>query len=397
MLRIHRGRPTILLIALPALAWSLGGCTALSLAQRGAPEEAMKSFAIEMAAVNLDASSHADSHEHPATTQHPSTADSAMFAHDHGAPDHDIDEHIAFLEMQAALETNSAMAEVHYGVEPQPLRVGFPEDGWVHGFDFEAVDAAGRVLPADVVHHFQVLVPDRRELFHPIMLRIAGAGGETQPSSLPPEVGYRVNAGDSLVFTGMLHNPTNGPLGDVRLRVRLHYSPEARTWRAPADVVPFFAHVTGMLEDTSYDLPPGRSERAIDVRPAVSGQVLAMGGHLHRYGVSLRIEEADSGDVLWETVARRAADGTVLEVPNRILLWRGSFALVAGRPYRVVAVYENPTGRTLPLAGMGTVGGIVRPLGDWPEVDRSDPAYQWDEERMLGSGGADQGLSEGRP
>jgi hypothetical protein len=357
----------------------------------------MKSFVIEMEAVKLDAFGHADRHEHPATTHPASTADSALLAHDHGAADHDTDEHFAFLEMQAASEIDPAMAEVHHGVEPLPLRVVFPEDGWVHGFDFEAVDAQGRVLPADVVHHFQVLVPERRELFHPIMLRVAGAGGETRPTVVPPEVGYPVNAGDSLVFTGMLHNPTNGPLGEVRLRISLHYSPEARTWRAPADVVPFFTHVTGMLEDTSYDLPPGRSERAIEVNPAVSGQVLAMGGHLHRYGVSLRMEEAESGEVLWETVARRSADGTVLEVPNSVLVWRGSFDLVAGRPYRVVAVYENPTGRNLPLAAMGTVGGIIRPVGGWPEVDRSDPVYRWDEERMLHKGGADHGHSKGHP
>jgi hypothetical protein len=357
----------------------------------------MKSFAIEMAAVNLDAFGHADTHEHPVAPQALTAADSALLAHDHGAPDHQFEEHIAFLEMQAAMETDPAMTVVHHGVEAPPLRVVFPEDGWVHGFYFEAVDAEGQVLPADVVHHFQVLVPDRRELFHPIMLRVAGAGGETRPTSVPPEVGYRVNAGDSLVFTGMLHNPTNGSLGDVRLRIRLHYSPEATSWRAPADAVPFFTHVTGMLEDTSYDLPPGRSERSIEVSPAVSGQVLAMGGHLHRYGVSLRIEDAKTGDILWETFARRSADGTVLEVPNKVLVLSGSFDLVAGLRYRVVAVYENPTGRTLPLAAMGTVGGVIRPVGSWPEVDRSDPAYRWDEQRMLHSGGADRVSTNERP
>jgi hypothetical protein len=109
------------------------------------------------------------------------------------------------------------------------------------------------------------------------------------------------------------------------------------------------------------------------------------------------MEEAESGEVLWETVARRSADGTVLEVPNSVLVWRGSFDLVAGRPYRVVAVYENPTGRNLPLAAMGTVGGIIRPVGGWPEVDRSDPVYRWDEERMLHKGGADHGHSKGHP
>jgi hypothetical protein len=87
----------------------------------------------------------------------------------------------------------------------------------------------------------------------------------------------------------------------------------------------------------------------------------------------------------------------VLEVPNKVLVLSGSFDLVAGLRYRVVAVYENPTGRTLPLAAMGTVGGVIRPVGSWPEVDRSDPAYRWDEQRMLHSGGADRVSTNERP
>ncbi len=108
-----------------------------------------------------------------------------------------------------------------------------------------------------------------------------------------------------------------------------------------------------------------------------------MGGHLHRYGVSLRIEDVASEGVLWETVARRASDGTVVEVPNETLVWRGSFDLEAGRTYRVVAVYDNPTGRALPAAAMATVGGVIRPRETWPQVDRDDPAYRWDLARML--------------
>jgi hypothetical protein len=234
-----------------------------------------------------------------------------------------------------------------------------------------------------VLHHLQVLVPNRRELFSPVMLRVVGAGGETKATDVPPEVGYRISAGDSLAFTAMLHNPTGRALGSVRLRVQLRYSPEATAWRAPADVVPFFTHVTGLMQEPAYDLPPGRSERSALVRPATSGTVIAMGGHLHRYGVSLRIEDAVTKRTLWETYAVRDADGTVLEVPDEVLVWNGSFELMADREYRVVAVYDNPTGRTLLDEGMGTLGGVIRPAGPWPAADRNDVAYLWDAARVL--------------
>jgi hypothetical protein len=364
------------LALLTVVAPGLGGCTALALANRGAPPEQMKTFDVELAPVNLDAfTAHPGGHDH-----------GAMIAHDHNAPDHDIDEHIAFLEQQMAQEGEPSMPPAHHGVLLPAHSTVFPESGWLHGFDFELVDSRGESLPADVLHHLQVLVPNRRELFSPMMLRVAGAGGETRAPGLPAEVGYRVAAGDSVIFTAMLHNPTSGPLGDVKLRIRLRYSPEGGSWQPPADVVPFFTHVTPPLEETVYDLPAGRSEHAIEVRPAVSGTVLAMGGHLHRYGVGLRVEDVETNEVLWESDARRLGDGTVIEIPNDILVWGGSFDLVAGHPYRVVAVYDNPTGQMIPDGAMGTVGGVMRPRGDWPSVERSDVTYRWDWERMLGSG-----------
>lgn len=391
-----RGTPLLrhlpILLVFPFFASLLGGCTAMSLANRGAPPEEMKVFQIETPPVDLDEFTHSPGeHDHAAMApdEEATAHDHAAMVHDHSAPDHDIEEHIAFLEAQLAASEGSSMAEepsmaeAHHGVIPTPFATVFPESGWVHGFDFDAVDSEGRVLPAEVVHHLQLLVPNRRELFHPIMLRLVAAGGETQPTSVPSEVGVRVEAGDSLVLTAMLHNPTGGPLGEVRLRVRIQYSPEARTWRAPANVVAFFTHVTPLLEDTSYDLPPGHSEKSIEVSPAVSGTVVGMGGHLHRYGVSLRIQDVTSGNVLWETEARRLSDGTVIEVPDEVLVWRGSFDLVAGRSYRVTAVYHNPTGQTIPDGAMGTIGGVFRPDGEWPTVDRNDPAYLWDVERML--------------
>jgi len=364
---------------LPVLIAGFGGCTAFELASRGAPPEEMRVFEVELSSVNLDASTEAAEGAGYSVT----TDDHALASHDHNAPDHDLQEHIAFMEMQGSGHADPAMAPVHRGVETQPYRTVFPESGWIHGFDYEVVDSSGGALPNEVLHHLQVLVPDRRELFAPLMLRVAGAGGETSATSLPQEVGYRVTAGDSVAFTAMLHNPTGRPLGDVRLRIRLRYSPEARTWRAPADVVPFFSHVTAPLEDTSYDLPPGRSEKSLYVRPAVSGTILAMGGHLHRYGVALRFEDAETGRVLWETRAQQAPDGTVLEVPQTVLVWRGSFDVVAGHPYRVTAVYDNPSGMVIPGGAMGTVGGVIRPEGDWPSVDRSSQEYRWDVERML--------------
>jgi hypothetical protein len=57
---------------------------------------------------------------------------------------------------------------------------------------------------------------------------------------------------------------------------------------ASTPVMPVYLDVVPHGGFHSYDLPPGRSERSWEGRPAVGGRILALGGHLHRYGVSLR-------------------------------------------------------------------------------------------------------------
>src|SRR5512146_1397299 len=93
--------------------------------------------------------------------------------------------------------------------QPPPLAVRVPADGWMHGFSVDIVDSSGAAVPQRVLHHLNVIVPEQRELFSQIMLRVAAAGSETAPVSLPPFIGYHMHAGDSLMVSAMLHNPTD--------------------------------------------------------------------------------------------------------------------------------------------------------------------------------------------
>lgn len=325
-------RLTYALSPILLLLWTLSGCTALSLRSRGAPDAELRTFDLDLEPVDLPSATHAH----------------------HG----------------------------HFGPQPAPLRSTFPVDGWMHGFEALLVDADGKEVPRDVLHHIKMMAPDQRELFSPLMLRLVGAGAETGRASTPRQIGYRFRRGDEILVTAMLHNPTDRSLRGVRVRLRVHYTPEG-PWKEPLSVMPFFTHVTAPGEDSSYDIPPGRSERAFEVHPAVEGRILALGGHLHRYGTEIRLEDVEDGRVLWRTVAETKPDGTIVRVPVDILVWSGGIDLYAGRAYRVVAVYDNPTGSTIPEGAMGTLGGVFVPAGSWPRVVRDDPLYRWDLEREL--------------
>ncbi|MEX1258596.1 MAG: hypothetical protein WEG36_13355 [Gemmatimonadota bacterium] len=264
--------------------------------------------------------------------------------------------------------------------------------GWVHGFDVTLRDGAGRELPRELLHHTQVMLPGQRELLHPIMLRLVGAGSETDTKSLPAQLGFHVMPGDSLLLVAMLHNPTGRDYGDVRVRLHLQFSTTG-PWRPPLDVFPFFTHVIAPPGEPAYDLPSGESERTLDIRFPVSGKILALGGHLHTYGHSLTLEDGETGESLWESVAAKDADGIVREIPHDIFIWSGGLGVEAERTYRFRVRYDNP-GASIPDGGMGTLGGVFLPDGAWPAVDPNHPVYQWDWAKNTTAPGAHEHVIE---
>jgi hypothetical protein len=270
--------------------------------------------------------------------------------------------------------------------QPDPLWTVWPEDAWLHGFTVEVVNGQGELLPAPILHHVKIMTPGNRELFSPIMLRLMGAGSETRAGDLPHSMGVPIQAGDSLLATAMVHNPFENAFSDVRVRVRLRYTPRVNAPSVMA-VFPFFMHVTPPGEHSGYDLPPGRSERSWEARPAIGGRVIALGGHTHRYGTELRLEDVQTGRVLWRSTIRLDADGNVVSIPRSVYRWRRGIPLDPSRLYRVTAVFHNPTPDTLRDAGMGTVGGALRPAAAWPAADRIDELYLRDRaSEEMGSG-----------
>lgn len=317
---------TALFVTTPCV---LSGCLAMTLATRGAPESGIQDLVLELAPIDLPAG-----------------------------------------------------GEGHHGPQPPPLQTRFTVSGWMHGFSVEVVDADGAPVPLEVLHHLKVMAPDRRELFSSQMLRLVGAGSETGEVSLPTEIGYRFERGDSVIVTAMLHNPTGVDYSGVRTRIHMSYSPSG-PWNEPLSVMPFFVHVTAPEEHSAYDLPPGDSQRSIDVRPAIGGRILALSGHLHRYGRSIRLEDVTTGKEVWSVDAVQEADGTISEISHDTFVWSRSMELDPTHTYRVVATYHNPTGQTIPEGGMGTLGGILIPDADWPTVDRHDTLYMLDRDREV--------------
>jgi hypothetical protein len=275
----------------------------------------------------------------------------------------------------------------HHGIrQPDPLAMKLPIDGWLRGLSYELVDEKGDRLPRQLLHHLNLIAPERRELFSQIMLRIGAAGPETPPFTLPAFLGYRVHSGDSLLVVAMLHNPTPKDYFGVRLRVRLDVI-RSTSWVHPLSIQPVYLDVMPPAGDHVFDLPPGRSVKSWEGRPAIPTRLLAAGGHLHQYGTALRFEDVSTGKLIWEAKPTLDGKGELVSMPIRYFLPFG-VELLPDHVYRLTAEYDNPTGTVLAEGGMGALGGIVLPasLSDWPGVARSDSVYRHDVWTTVGLG-----------
>jgi hypothetical protein len=272
----------------------------------------------------------------------------------------------------------------HAAHQPPALAMVVPVTGWIYGYSGEMVDSAGRAIPIRLLHHVNLIVPQRRELFSTIMQRMGAAGAETPPVELPsifgrPLLGYPVTSGDTLLLTAMVHNPTDQSYEGARVRVRMLYAP-ANTWPRPMSIYPFYLDVMPPAGVHAYDLPAGHSQKSWQGRPAVAGRILAVGGHLHKYGVALRFEDVTAGRLLWQTTPVTDSAGDVIGVPTKTFWWRLGIPVRPDHEYRLTAVYDNPTGHAIPDGAMGALGGVIVPnhMSAWPVVDRLSAEYQHD-------------------
>ena len=258
-----------------------------------------------------------------------------------------------------------------------PLQV--PVTGWLTGYEVVLTDRNGARLPHDLLHHLNLFAPAQPELFLPLMRRVVGAGTETGRVRMPPFLGYRMSAGDSLLLVVMLHNRHARDYGPANVQLRLSYVPvDARIPRMA--VVPFYLDV--MMEPTptrSFDVPPGQSVVVSwSGSPAVPGRILALGGHVHEHAVALRLEDVTVGEPIWETRPRLDSAGNLLAVSVRQFVTRLGVPVRPDHTYRISVVYQNDTDEI--TSGMGVIGGIFAPAkgSSWPGINRADSVYARD-------------------
>ena len=261
--------------------------------------------------------------------------------------------------------------------------VPWPVQGGLAGFRLAVYDSEGRELPRSLLHHVISVNFDRRQLVYPVAERLFGVGTETPDVKLPNFLEVPIEEGDSIGIYAMWNNTTGHEMDDVFLQVVIPYRSDGRVRQK---ALPIYMDTNNNIgAKTSFDLPPGHSEHSFEFELPVGGGLLAASGHLHDYGTELRLEDVATGKVITKLEPERDAQGRVLAVEQRI--YRRLFKLIdarirleAGRRYRVVGVYDNPTADTIPDGGMAHIVGLFVPddVDAWPALDTTTEAYRKD-------------------
>src|SRR5256886_5005603 len=152
----------------------------------------------------------------------------------------------------------------HALAQPPVATLEIPSDGYIHGFRVAVVDSAGRELSDELIHHFNLIDPDHRELFLPISRRLLAAGHETGAVRLPGLLfGLPLRSGEHVVASAMVENLTPVTYHEARVRLRLGLTPAGPPLPLfPGAALPEGGRLPGGGQALAP--PPGRSERSYE-------------------------------------------------------------------------------------------------------------------------------------
>jgi len=255
----------------------------------------------------------------------------------------------------------------------------WPVDGYAKGFRVEVRDAKGKVLPTTLLHHVTGVTLDRRQYIYSSSERLFGIGKETEAVLLPGKLAVPLEKGQRIGYYVAWNNETGKELKGLSVHVIMTWAP-ASAARDLIAVLPVWLDVNNVVGGTNtFDLTPGKSMKSYEFVAPVGGRVLGVGGHLHDYGVAVRLEDAATGEVLVRLPATKDKNGRIVSMARKFYAFN-ALKLREGHRYRVVAEYDSPLREVVSKGAMGNMFAVIAPddLRKWPAIDPSDPQFKRD-------------------
>ncbi|HUF28924.1 MAG TPA: hypothetical protein VMM18_18225 [Gemmatimonadaceae bacterium] len=215
------------------------------------------------------------------------------------------------------------------------------------------LEAGGRIVRSAIAHRLRVeLVDSAQRPVHggtmweaTLYAHSATQAGRSSSSiarfdhsratvDLPKPLGYRLEAGDSVLVVAMIGESESEIAGDLYLVVTIEYEPldgpVSRLAVVPVDL-------GSSRVDSGAPSPDGEQllRRSWDWTPDVGGRILALTGVVVEDAHELVLDDPATGIVLWRTTNRQRA-GAGFVRPSQCV--RLGVVIEAGRGYRLTAI-----------------------------------------------------------
>ncbi len=267
---------------------------------------------------------------------------------------------------------------------PSPLLpFEWPVEADIKGFNVSVLDGQGHALPREMLHHMIGVNFGRRQLAYPVPERFFGVGTETGDVALPGDLALPMARGQRLAFYAVWHNDTEVDLTDVYIRVAVAVAEDDQS---NTPVLPAYFDTNNQIGASNmFSIEPGETTRGWEFEVPVSGSLLAATGHMHDYGSHVRLEDAETGEVLVRLNAITDDAGKIEGVQSKVFRkWLGlrsdAVRLEKGHRYRVVGVYQSPLSEPIVDGAMAHIVGLFQPddLSAWPRLDPNSEIVKQD-------------------
>src|SRR6266487_1771119 len=223
------------------------------------------------------------------------------------------------------VSVSRAMPGMMMDMEATPVqKFAFPADGWLQGFRIDLFDDHGTPLPHRLLHHLIMVNFGRRQFIYPALERLLGAAEESDTGDfrVPRTIGVPMQAGQALGVYATWHNDSASEIPVAYWRIVMYMVPPSHRRLA---VLPAYMDVNIQTnpEENRFNVPPGHFEIGYEFSTPLSGRLLVVTGHMHDYGVLVKLVDAASGKALVEVKSKRDSLGHVLSIPRKLLALRG--------------------------------------------------------------------------
>ena len=152
---------------------------------------------------------------------------------------------------------------------------------------------------------------------------------------LPEGFGIKLSADEGLHWMPMFNNRADEP---VRVSMKVVVT-VIRAKDLKKTLTPVYANLRSVQTPHLFFVAPGRDERQITFELPFDAKIHFLGTHVHPHGDSIELYNVSRHEQVWKGARKR--DGSdAMEVYSN----PAGYQVRAGETYKIVSVYENPTG-----------------------------------------------------